>query len=119
MVPLSADRMSGIDTPRQVVARTAAEFETLWRSHAPGRSAPAVDFTKNMVVAVFLGSRPTAGYQVQITEVRREGDALVVHWAEQQPGPGQMAAQVLTAPAQIVAVPRFDGQVRFQKAGGD
>jgi hypothetical protein len=98
-----------------VVAKTDAEFDTMWRTHAPGRTAPAVDFSKNMVIAVFLGSRPSSGYQVQITGVRREGDALVVSWAERRPGRDQMAAQVMTAPSHIVAVPRFDGPVKFEK----
>ena len=56
--------MSGIDTPQQTVARTAAEFEALWKKHAPGQTVPTVDFTKQMVLAVFLGTRPTGGFSV-------------------------------------------------------
>jgi len=119
MTTLSSDQMSAIDTARQVVVRTAADLEKLWREHAPGRPAPAVDFAKNMVIAVFLGSRPSSGFAVQITEVRRDGDGLLVTWAERRPGPGQISATVMTSPSQIVAVPRVDGTVRFQKAGGD
>jgi VWFA-related protein len=119
MTTISSDQMSGVDAARQVVAKTAAEFEALWRQHAPGRPAPAIDFTKNMVVAVFLGSRPSGGFQVQITDVRRDGDGLLVTWAERAPGRDQMSAQVMTAPSQLVTVPRFDGPVRFQKAAGD
>jgi hypothetical protein len=118
MTPIASDQMSAIDAPRQVVAKTAAEFQSLWRAHAPGRPTPNVDFAANMVVAVFLGSRPSAGYSVHITGVRRDGDALVVTWAERRPAPDQMAAQVMTAPAQIVAVPRFDGPIRFEKVAG-
>lgn len=119
MTPIAGDMMSGIAAPRQVVAKTQDEFDKLWREHAPGRPAPNVDFTKNMVVGVFLGSRPSGGFSVEITNVRRDGDALVVTWTERRPAPDQMAAQVMTAPAQLVSVPRFDGQVRFEKAGGD
>jgi VWFA-related protein len=119
MTTLSSDQMSAIDTAGQVVVSTAADFEKLWREHAPGRPAPAVDFAKNMVIAVFLGSRPSSGFAVQITEVRRDGDGLLVTWAERRPGRDQMSATVMTSPSQIVAVPRVDGTVRFQKAGGD
>jgi hypothetical protein len=117
MTNVAGDMMSGIDQPRQVVARTNAEWEALWRAHAPGRPEPTVDLTKNMIVAVFLGSRPSSGYMVQITGVRREGDALVVQWSEVAPAKGQMAAQVMTAPSHIVQVPRHDGPVRFEKGG--
>jgi VWFA-related protein len=119
MTPIASDMMSAIGSPRQVVAKSAADFEKLWREHAPGRPTPAVDFAKNMVVAVFLGSRPSSGFGVEITGVQREGDALVVTWVERRPGRDQMSAQVITAPSTLVAVPRFEGQVRFQKAAGD
>ena len=118
MTPLNSDMMSGIDRPEQVVVRSDKEWQALWQRHAPGgRPAPTVDFNKHMVVAVFLGSRPSGGYQVQIESIRPEGNALVVRWAEARPGAGQVAAQVMTAPASIVAVPRHSGDVRFEKVG--
>jgi VWFA-related protein len=117
LTTLNSDMMSGIDRAEQLVARSAAEWQSLWQRHAPGRPSPTVDFAKNMVVAVFLGSRPTGGYQVEITGVRTDGKTLVVQWAERRPAPGQMAAQVLTAPSHIVTVPRHAGEVRFEKAG--
>lgn len=115
MQTIAADQMSAIDSARQVVARTAAEFDTLWKAHAPGRPAPSVDFSKNMVIGVFLGSRPSSGFGVEIVSVQREGDALVVRYTERRPGRDTMSAQIMTAPAQLVVVPRFDGQVRFQR----
>jgi hypothetical protein len=115
MITINSDMMSGIDQAQQAVARTATEWEALWRRHAPGRQAPPVDLAKNMVIAVFLGSRSSGGYQVQITGVRREGDALVVQWAERRPAPGMVAAQVMTAPSHLVTVPRHAGEVRFEK----
>lgn len=117
METLNSDMMSGIDQPQQIVARTADEFQALWRRHAPGRSAPAVDFTKQMVVAVFLGSRPSGGYQAEITGIRTAGDVMVVQWSERRPGPGQVAAQVMTSPSHLVTVPRHQGEVRFEKVG--
>jgi hypothetical protein len=108
--------MSSITTAREAVAKSAAEFQSLWRAHAPGRPTPTVDFTKDMVIAVFLGTRPSSGYSADITGVQREGDQLIVTWVERRPSAGQSAAQVMTAPSQIVTVPRFDGQVRFQRA---
>jgi len=115
MTTINSDVMSGIDRPQQTVVRTAAEWASLWARHAPGRPAPAVDFAKNMVVAVFLGSRPSGGFGVQITAVGLEGNALVVRWAERRPNPGVVASQVMTAPSHLVAVPRHDGEVRFEK----
>ena len=109
--------MSSIDRAEQVVARTAAEWEALWRRHAPGRAAPAVDFSKSMVVAVFLGSRPSGGYAAQITGARLDNGVLIVQWSESAPARDQMAAQVMTAPSFLATVPRHAGQVRFEKVG--
>ena len=55
---------------------------------------------------MFLGTRPTAGFSVEIVRVRQEGVALVVEYKETRPAPGSVAAQVLTSPFHIVAVPR-------------
>ena len=109
--------MSSIDRAEQAVARTPAEWETLWRRHAQGRAAPAVDFSKSMVVAVFLGSRPSGGYTAQITGARLDNGVLIVQWSESAPARGQMAAQVMTAPSFLATVPRHAGQVRFEKVG--
>ena len=112
---VNADRMSGVDAAQQIVVRTPAEWNALWQKHAPGRSLPAVDFAKNMVLAVFLGGRPSGGYGVSITKVVIVGNELVVRWHEQKPAPGTSAAAVMTAPAHLVSVPRRDGPVRFEK----
>jgi hypothetical protein len=114
---LAADDMSGVDSPRQAVARTDAEWTALWKAHGSGRPAPTVDFSTRTVVAVFLGSRPSAGYRVEITGTRRNGKRLVVTWREIPPGRDSLLAQVLTSPAHLVSIPRFDGDITFEKAG--
>ncbi len=108
--------MSGIEEPRQAVVRTAAEWQALWKEHAPGQAAPAVDFAQSMVVAVFLGSRPTAGFEVEITAVRQEGGRTVVDYVEGRPPPDALTAQVLTSPFHIVRARRATGEVEFRRA---
>ena len=106
---------SRIDQPRQVTARTEAEWTALWREHAPGRPAPAVDFSLEMVLGVFLGSRPTPGYGVEIVAARQQGGELVVQYRETPPPTGRILAQLITSPFVIVARPRHQGPVRFEK----
>ena len=104
---------SGQVTPRQVTIQNADEWSALWKAHAPARPLPAVDFSVQMVVGVFLGSRPTAGFDVEIVSVRTEDTALVVEYVERRPGRDMIAAQVLTEPFHLVAVPKHQGPVRF------
>jgi len=108
---------SGVEEPRQVVVRSRAEWDTLWKSHAGPQAAPAVDFSTNMVAAVFLGTRPTGGFSVQIVGARRENDALVVEYVERPPASDALVAQVLTSPFHMVRLPLFNGPIRFRRSG--
>lgn len=107
---------SNMDDARQAVARTAVEWNTLWRQHAPDRPQPKVDLTREMVVGVFMGSRPTAGFAVEIVGTRGEGGGLVVQYRETRPARGLVTAQVITSAYHIVAVPSRPGDVKFERA---
>jgi hypothetical protein len=110
--------MSALESAREAVAQSEAEWAEIWKMHEPARPAPRVDFAAVTVVAVFLGSRPTAGYAVEIVAAKIEGGELVVEYEERRPAPGTMTAQVLTSPAHIVSVPKHDGAVRFVRRAG-
>jgi hypothetical protein len=104
---------SGQQLAKQVTVRTPAEWKALWTDHAPTEKMPTVDFAKDMVVGIFLGTKPSAGHEVEIVAVRPEGKDLVVEYVQKQPAPGTMAAQILTEPFHLVAVPKHAGTVRF------
>lgn len=110
------DAMSRVEEPRTMVARNDAEWASLWRAHAGDAAAPKVNFETTTVVAVFLGSRMSAGFAVEITGTHPQGAALVVEWAERRPSRDQVSAQVITTPAAIAAIPKFAGEIRFEKA---
>lgn len=106
---------SQIEEPRDVVVRTAAELSALWKQHGGDSKPPEVDFTKSMVLGVFLGSRRTAGYAVEITRIDKQEAGLVVLSREQRPDPRDMVAQMLTAPFHLVRTDINPGPVRFQR----
>ena len=103
-----------VDDLRRVTARTATEWSALWRQHSPDREQPPVDFGREMVVAVFMGSRPTAGFNVEVVSAQVEGGVLVVGIRETRPPSDRVLAQVITSPYHLVAVPRHNGDVRFE-----
>ena len=107
---------SNMDDARQAVVRTAAEWNALWRQHAPDRPQPKVDFAREMVVGVFMGSRPTACFAVEISGTRDEGGLLVVQYRETRPARGLVSAQVITSAYHIVALPMRSGDVKFERA---
>jgi hypothetical protein len=112
---ISRSSMSLVDSTRQAVVRTPDEWTALWKDHSGARPAPTVDFAKVTVVAVFLGQKPTAGYAVVITGTRKDGTALVVQWMETKPPADRMVAQVITSPVHIASIPKFAGEIRFEK----
>ena len=115
MRTLARGDQSFIESERQVVARSGAEWNALWRQHDPERAAPAVDFAKEMVVGVFLGSRNTAGYSVEILSAAVEQGTLVVRYRQRAPSPGAITAQIITMPFHLVAVPTASAEVKFQR----
>ena len=104
---------SGIEAPRQVVVTSADAFAILWREHSM-KPAPDVDFTREAVVAVFLGIRQTAGFSVDIVSVTRQSTGTVVTYRERAPSSDAVTAQVLTFPYVITAVQGLTTPVRFE-----
>ena len=107
---------SNIDDAKQVLVRTEAEWTKLWQQHATGRPRPAVDFSKEMVVGLFMGSRPNAGFSTAVTSATAGNGALIVRYTETKPGPGSVSAQILTFPFHLVAIPKAAvTDVKFEK----
>jgi hypothetical protein len=118
IVPVVKGAMSGVREAREVVARTDAEWQALWRTLPMKRAAPAVTFGSTMIVAVFLGERPTAGFEPEITGMRREDDVFVVEWRERTP-PNAGNPPAVTTPFVVAGVPVHGGPVRFEKKGSE
>ena len=112
---VSREVMSMVEDPKQAVARSASEWASLWRQHAGATALPPVDFGSRTVVAIFLGSRSSAGYTADIVRLREANGALIVEWQERTPQRGDVSAQVLTSPALIATVPKFAGAIKFEK----
>jgi len=97
---------SNVDDAKRVLVRTEAEWAALWQQHNPDRPRPAVDFSKEMVVGVFMGSRTTAGFNTAVVSAAVANGALIVHYTETRPSAGSVSAQVLTFPYHLVAIPK-------------
>ena len=92
------------------VIRTRAEWTALWPAPL---AAPAVDFSREMILVAFAGEKPTAGHALMLDRITREGDTLHVALEERLPAPGCPLPAGPTHPALLRAVPRHLGEVRF------
>ena len=70
------------------VVRSESEFYALWHT-ALGRnvaSAPDADFRNHIVIAYFLGGRPTSGYYLEAERVEIRSGTMTVNLVEFFPG---------------------------------
>jgi hypothetical protein len=106
---------SGVEESKEVVARNDEEWGSLWAGLPIKQAPPKVNFANTMIAAVFLGTRPTSGYSVEIVGVRADGDTLVISYQEKKPAGDAMTAQVITTPYAVAGVPMHGGPVRFER----
>src|ERR1700682_4136033 len=106
---------SEIEDQRQVTVRDRGEWASLCRAQAPRRPAPAVDFAREMVAGVFMGTRPTAGFAVDIVGYRESDNDVIVLYRETAPSRDTITAQVIVSPYHLVVIPRRTGKVSFEK----
>lgn len=108
---------SGITTRRRRVFRADIEWYAFWTEHAVGMerggAPPAVDFAREMVVAVTLGARRTGGHAVSVVGIEAGRNRLVVQVEEIEPRTGALVTTAQTAPYHFIALPQSRAAVRF------
>ena len=102
------------EKPLNQVVRDEESWKSLW-GEASSEKLPEVDFTQFMVVGVFLGLKPTGGYEAEILEPKVEGKRLVVEYREENPPPGSFVIQAFTSPYHLMILPKTDLPVAFRK----
>lgn len=110
---------STIATRERVVVENQAQWEIVWRrlwhneSSAP--AAPAVDFTREVVVVAAMGGRPTGGYSIRVDQADARTDHVSVRVVETSPGRRCVVTMATTAPLDVVKLTRTGLPVRFQE----
>ncbi len=109
---ITSGTVSGIDTQVREVLRTEAEWRTFWTELngviVPRPERRQVDFTRDVVVVVAMGRRPTTGYAINVDEIRVTGSVLTVALTEVSPGPTCPVQSTMTRPVDVVRTPLAD-----------
>jgi hypothetical protein len=115
-VPVAEDGFSGIHGAREVVVKDAAAWSALWAEHGkPAAEAPAVDFGRTMLAGVFLGDLPQGCTKVAVARAYSRAGKLVVDYVAQNDSQVQECAAAVQQPMQVVALPRVDAPVEFNR----
>lgn len=108
---LLKDGNSGVKGAKTAVVRDEAAWAALWAEHDKQAKAPVVDFSRNMVVASFLGEQAAACNDVTLLEARRAGKVVTVQRVVTEPGDDVMCIQAMTSPMHMVLMEKSDDQV--------
>jgi len=107
--------MSGTRTEAEtLVIKDQRAWTNLWAELKRDPPQPTLD-DKHIAVAIFSGTKPTAGYTVSVRGAHEESGRYVVEYVETGPAPGKMVAQVLTHPWVVAILPASTLPVVFKK----
>lgn len=93
-----------LDGPADLIEAWASAHANLLSPPA----VPAVDFTRESVLALFLGQKPGGGYGISVENMSSEGGELYADVRISEPGADQLSSQALTSPWQLVRILRPD-----------
>lgn len=110
---------SAIGEPLQVLVRDVEAWRKMWeqihRTVSPLPPLPDIDFSREMVVVVALGARPTGGYGIIVDRAYERDDRLEIVVRKQTPGKTCFNTQAVTQPVDIVRLPKTERSVVFRE----
>ena len=110
---LASGTHSGVKEQEYHDLHNAKDFQTWWNkaysSYSEVPALPSVDFTKNMVVAAFMGEKSHGGYSIRVENIEQTPDAYNVNIRINIPGQGCRTTQDVVQPFEFVVVPDNKG----------
>jgi hypothetical protein len=109
----SSHPLSQTQTGGAVLIADPSAWGAFWVQHEGINpiAPPIVDFTQNVVIAVFAGTRNTGGYSIDVTAVHLSVATYDVTTVEQAPGANCAVPQIITQPFDFVTVPKVEHAV--------
>jgi len=116
---LIENQMGGYVTPEIRVVKDREGLVKVYgqvnKTRKPGFPIPDIDFSKETIVAVFMGEKSTGGFGVSVEEVKEENRKLMVAIKERKPNPKDMVTTVITQPFCIVKINSANKELVFVK----
>lgn len=109
---LATGQDSRIQQQRQLVVRDQQAWSALWNEHTQA-NLPAIDFSKQMVVAIFLGQRANSCFAIEDVSIWRSNGVSRVSHRDSSPAPSTVCAMMITSPYMFLVIPRNDDQFEF------
>lgn len=115
---ITRGQYSGIEEKKQVVINNSQDFDSLWKrifqTQYPLPATPLIDFDKNTVVGVFMGTVSTGGYYIEIEEVTECTKQLLVSFNITSPAPDDYVTMALSQPFHLIVIPKKSKKIVFE-----
>lgn len=108
--------MSHLVSEKREVIRTQTELQKYWVEAfgmEAGETPKDVDFTKDQLIAIHIGRRPTTDFAVVVDNVTLSTRATTIALHEVRPH-GMMVAHHLTSPFIIIKIPKATKPLVFK-----
>ena len=93
-----------------LIIQTQQELDSIWTiiyaNTLPSTDSPEVDFDKELVLIAFMGTFPTGGYSIKITEVKLEDGVYNYNILTSSPDTNSVVTNAFTAPYHLVRFSR-------------
>ncbi len=100
------EQYSSIQKKQDMIITKASAWESLWeqmhKNVQPMPSLPKVDFSQEMLIGVFMGTKSTGGYDINIQSIKETESEIVVTVKEIFPRNTGFVSTALTQPTHVV-----------------
>ncbi len=114
---IASGAVSGHKWAQNYVITDEVSWNNLWRTTysntTPMPELPKIDFSKEMVLAIYLGKKNTGGFNTFVEGVYEYDDHVLVSARKTTPQPGRNVIMITTEPYTIVKTERVDKEVTF------
>ena len=100
---LHSSNYQGREEQSNVVIRNEQELKELYKSFGK-EECPKIDFNKNQVAALFLGTKTSGGYSVSVERVEENETQIIIYKKIDAPKPGENVTMAFTNPFVIVEI---------------
>lgn len=110
---------SGHNDKKDYTITSEDAWKSLWDTVnaiiEPKPELPKIDFTKEMVIAVFKGQQSGGGHSIKVEEIEGSNDAWTVKVKEVSPAPGGMMSMGFVQPYHIIKTIKTAKAVSFKQ----
>lgn len=106
------------NNPTAYVLESQEKMDTYFTKHentCSVASDPNIDFSKNLLVGIFAGAKPTSGYAIKITSMVENSCQITINFFEKAPLAGENITQAPTYPSDFILIPKTSKPIYFNR----